>query len=55
MSLSDYAIGLNSEAKTRYYDRNGGYLKVFIGFICILVGYNVFLSYVTVWLCQWTQ
>ena len=30
-------------------DRNGGYFKVFLGFIYMHSGYNVFLNYTTVW------
>ena len=43
MSLSDYAIGLNSEAKTRYFDKlnkvfgytpSGSGSKLFFKYIC---------------------
>ena len=39
----------------KHFDRNGGYFKVLIDYIYTLVGYNVLLSYVTVWLCQWSN
>ena len=39
----------------KQFDKNGSYFKVFVGFIYILIGNNVLLSYVTVWLCHWTE
>ena len=44
----------NMNKKKQFY-RNGGYFKDFIGFIFIIVDYNVLLSSFTVWLCKVRQ